>query len=331
MLNSACHNRPAVGLHAPFTFAGARGRKAARFHDNKKARRTMTAHLPFYSGMSDLAPDYDGFVLDLWGVIHDGITLYPGVVDCLQRLHAAGKKFVMLSNAPRRGAAIARSMQDMGMPEEFCRDIMSSGEATYLCLRDRDDPWLADIGRRCLHIGPARDLSLFEGLDIERVERAEDAEFIVNTGPWEDGETVADYETMLAAGAARGLKMVCANPDLEVIRGGRRIICAGALAERYEELGGAVFYLGKPRPAIYDTCFRMLDIAARDRILAIGDSIRTDIAGARACGIDSILVVGGLHGEELLDSAGAPDADGINQACARADCFPGGVITTFRW
>lgn len=331
MLNSAPHRTPTAGWPAPFTFAGARGRKAARFSDNEKARRTMTAHIPFYSGMSDLAPGYDGFVLDLWGVIHDGVTLYPGVVDCLQRLHAAGKKFVMLSNAPRRSPAIAQSMQRMGMPENFCRDIMSSGEATYLSLRDRDDRWFAGIGRRCLHIGPERDLSLFEGLDIERVERTDDAEFIVNTGPWKDGEKVADYEAVLAAGAARGLKMVCANPDLEVIRGGRRIICAGALARRYEELGGEVFYLGKPRPAIYETCFRMLDIAAKDRILAIGDSIRTDIAGARACGIDSILVVGGLHGEELLDSGGAPDEDGINQACARAGCFPGGVITTFRW
>lgn len=291
----------------------------------------MTSSIPFYSGMCDLAPAYDGFLLDLWGVIHDGVSLYPGVVDCLEHLEAAEKKFVMLSNAPRRGPAIAQSMQRMGMPERFCRDIMSSGEATYLSLHDQNDPWFADRGRRCLHIGPERDLSLFEGLDIERVRTAEEADFIVNTGPWKDGETVADYAPMLEAGAARDLRMICANPDLEVIRGGRRIICAGALARRYEELGGEVRYFGKPRTEIYDTCFAMLGVAEKNRILAIGDSLRTDIAGAIATGIDSTLVVGGLHGEELLGPGGAPDQDRLAELCARDGCVPGGAIVAFQW
>ncbi len=292
----------------------------------------MAARIPLYSGMSELTPGYDGYVLDLWGVIHDGVTLYPGVVDCLQRLHAVGKKFVMLSNAPRRSPAIAQSMDRMGMPEEFCRSIMSSGEATYLCLRDRGDLWFSGMGHRCLHIGPERDYSLFEGLDLVRVERAEEADFIVNTGPWKDGEKVADYEATLVAGALRGLKMVCANPDLEVIRGGRRIICAGALARRYEELGGEVRYFGKPHPTIYETCFDMLGIADKDRILAVGDSLRTDIAGAAAVGIRSILVTGGLHGEEFAGGAGgAPDAHRLAATCAREGHFPGGAIPAFVW
>jgi len=291
----------------------------------------MASSIPFYSGMSDLAPAYDGFVLDLWGVIHDGVSLYPDVVDCLEHLEAAGKKFVMLSNAPRRAPAIADSMLHMGMPEKFCRNIMSSGEATYVALHDPDDPWFVDRRRHCLHIGPKRDLNLFEGLDIERVSTADEADFIVNTGPWADGEAVADYAQLLESGAARGLRMICANPDLQVIRGGRRIICAGALAQYYEELGGEVRYFGKPRPEIYDSCFTMLDIEERGRILAVGDSLRTDIAGAAAVGIDSVLVVGGLHGEELLGPNGAPDQRLLAEACAQEGFFPGGALTTFRW
>lgn len=291
----------------------------------------MTAPIPCYSGMSELAPEYDGFVLDLWGVIHDGISLYPGVVDCLHNLDRAGKRLVMLSNAPRRGPAIAKSMRRMGMPEKYCRNIMSSGEATYQGLRDRDDPWMEGIGRKCLHIGPERDLSLFEGLDIERVEDAGDADYIVNTGPWEDGEEVADYEARLALGAGRGLKMICANPDLEVIRGGRRIICAGALARRYEELGGEVRYFGKPRPAIYQSCFDMLGIDDRSRILAVGDSPRTDIAGAIAVGIQSILVVGGLHGEELLGPGGEADGRLLAESGVLDGHIPGGIIKAFQW
>ena len=290
----------------------------------------MADPLDIHPGMSAVASAYDGFVLDLWGVIHDGRTLYPGVVDCLDRLGKAGKSFVMLSNAPRRAPAIARSIGRMGMPAAFCRNIVSSGEATFLSLKTRTDPWFAALGRRCLHIGPERDENLFAGIDIERVAAVAEAEFIVNTGPWEDGALVSDYEQMLADGAGRGLPMVCANPDLEVIRGGKRIICAGALAARYEALGGEVRFLGKPHRSIYDGCFELLGIADHGRIAAIGDSLRTDIAGAKAAGIDSILVIGGLHGE-AFGAAGAADGAILAAACAEAGHMPTAAIPAFTW
>lgn len=266
------------------------------------------------SGMSALAPRYDGFILDLWGVIHDGVTLYPGVIDSLTRLSELDKAFLMLSNAPRRASAIAEAMAAMGMPERFCARILSSGEATWRMLAEN----AAGFGRRCLHIGPPRDESLFDGLDVERVEALADAEFIVNTGPWGDEETVADYEPVLADGVRAGLPMICANPDLEVIRGGRRIICAGALAARYEALGGEVAYFGKPYPPIYRQCLETLGIGDRSRILAVGDSLRTDIAGASAAGIDSALVLGGIHGEELGFAPGStPDPQRLEDLFAR--------------
>ena len=238
----------------------------------------------------------------------------------------------MLSNAPRRAAAIADGMVAMGIPTRFCRAIVSSGEATHRELAARRDPWYAALGRRCLHIGPDRDLNLFGGLGLTRVPDIADAEFIMNTGPWRDEEKVADYEDRLAEGARRRLKMVCVNPDLEVIRGGRRIICAGALARRYEELGGEVRYNGKPYPEIYGVCFEMLGMSDRSRIAAIGDSLRTDAAGANAAGIDAVLVTGGLHGEELGRVPDGPArAAAIAKAAERAGVRLAAAIPRLAW
>jgi len=294
----------------------------------------MAGRVRLAAGISEVIDEYDALILDLWGVIHDGLTPYPGVADCLRRLVDRGTPFAMLSNAPRRAAAIASGMERMGLPPVLYPHIMSSGEATWLGLRERREAWFDGIGDRCLHIGPARDESLFEDTGLKRVGTVADADFIVNTGPWEDGETVADYEDRLAAGAARGLKMVCANPDIEVIRGGRRIICAGALARRYEELGGDVLYYGKPYRPIYDSALHMLGDPAPGRVLAIGDSLKTDIAGAAAVGMDSILVVGGLHAEEF-GAAIAPEKSaveaGIAALCAREGHFPMAAIRRFAW
>lgn len=288
----------------------------------------MTPAIPYLPSVSALADRYDAFILDLWGVIHDGITPYPGVVESLTRLAETGKTYVMLTNAPRRATAIRESMMEMGIPEALCGNILSSGEATWRAMRGRKEAG----GRRCLHIGPARDENLFDGLDLERVPSADDADFILNTGPWADGETVADYEDVLRQGAERNLHMICANPDLEVIRGGKRVICAGALALRYEELGGPVEYFGKPHPPIYVQCFDMMDAPDKSRIVAVGDSLRTDIAGAARAGIDSALLIGGIHGDEIgYGPDGAPNVDKVSELCAEADYPPTYVMSAFRW
>jgi len=281
---------------------------------------------PYLPGIAPLSQQYDGFVLDVWGVIHDGVALFPGVAGCLDQLHKRGKRFCMLTNAPRRAYAVARAMQKMGMPEPFTRDIVTSGEACHEALKSRADPWFARLGTRCLHIGPERDVSLLDGLDLTVTKDPAAADFIVNTGPWRDEETVADYEPLLAACAARKLPMVCANPDLAVVRGGKRIICAGALARRYQEMGGDVRDYGKPHPAIYDVCLQRLGIADRTRVLAIGDSLRTDIAGAEAAGIPAALVLGGLHAEEF-----GGDLAKVTAACAAANVHPVALIPRLTW
>jgi HAD superfamily hydrolase (TIGR01459 family) len=292
----------------------------------------MTPPIPFLPGIADLVSDYDGFVLDLWGVLHDGLNLYPGVAETMGLLAAADKRFVMLTNAPRRAWAISEQLESLGLPKEFCGPVMSSGEATWRELHGRSDPWYAGLGNRCFHIGPARDEHLLDGLDLERVQTLEGADFILNTGPWQDGERVEDYEDRLSAGARLDLPMVCANPDLQVIRGGKRIICAGALARRYEALGGKVRYLGKPHASIYGHVFEHLNGIARGRILAIGDSLRTDIAGAAAAGIDAVIVIGGIHAEELGAADGAePDAQRLADMCAKEGLRPVAAVPAFVW
>lgn len=284
------------------------------------------------AGVSALAPDYDGFVLDLWGVIHDGIEPYPGVLDCLARLRAAGKATVLLSNAPRRATAVIEAMEAMGIPRACYDEVLSSGEAAWHALARRDDPWHAALGRRCHLIGAARDRNMLDGLDIEEAARPGAADFILNTGIARDEETVADHEAALAEGAAAGVPMVCANPDLEVIRGGRRVICAGLLAARYEALGGQVRYHGKPHPPVYRQCLAMLGVADRARVVAIGDSLRTDIAGARGAGIDSVLVTGGIHAEELGVAHGQEaDPAALAAACRAAGEAPVAALAAFVW
>ena len=281
-------------------------------------------------GMGALAPTYDGFILDLWGVVHDGTAPFPGVLDCMERLIGAGKRLVLLSNAPRRAEDVKRRIAVIGVPEALYHGVMSSGEEAWQYLHRRDDPFYAALGRRCLHIGSDRDLEIRDGLGLAFVETPDEADFILNTGPagWED--TIEDYAPVLHAAHERGLPMVCANPDLVVIHAGRPALCAGALAEQYEAIGGRVRWHGKPYPSVYDSCIELLGIADRRRLLAIGDSLRTDIAGAANAGIDSLLIAGGVHAAEFY-ADGRLDLDRVAAATRESGAKPIGVAERFVW
>ncbi len=278
-------------------------------------------------GMAGLAERYDGFILDLWGVIHDGVRAYEGAGDCLRQLRDAGKRCVLLSNAPRRSHAAEKMLARMGLEPDLYSGLLTSGEAAHLALQRRDDPWFAALGRRVWHLGPERDRSVLVGLDLDRVDTPAEAEFVLNTGPDDHSgpRALAEFEDDLTECARRGLPMICANPDLEVIRGGVRVICAGTLALRYEQLGGAVRWLGKPDPAIYRPVLEMLGTPP-GRTLAVGDSLRTDIAGAAAAGLDSCWVLGGIHGEALGD-----DHDAAVAEAAAAGLRPVAIIKRFAW
>jgi HAD superfamily hydrolase (TIGR01459 family) len=277
------------------------------------------------AGFAPLAPRYDGFILDLWGVIHDGVRPYPGAVDCLTRLGAAGKRRALLSNGPRRNHVIQGAMRAMGIADNLYDAILTSGEATWRALHRRPDAWLQSLGDRVFHLGPTRDASVIEDLGLTRVTDPRDATFVVNTGP-DDASGVTDlgpYEPTLAACMARNLPMVCANPDLEVIRDGSRVLCAGALAAHYESLGGVVRYFGKPDRAVYEL---VLGELAVPRVLAVGDALRTDIAGAAGAGLPSCWVLGGIHFEELGN-----DPAKIEAAASEAGLAPVATVPSFTW
>jgi HAD superfamily hydrolase (TIGR01459 family) len=287
--------------------------------------------LRLLAGLREIAALYDGFILDLWGVLHDGSAPLPGVVDALTRLKDQGKQLAVLSNAPRRAALVEARMNEIGLARGLYDFVHSSGEDAWQHLQRRDDAFYAGLGRRCYHIGPRRDDNMLEGVALERVADIALAEFILNTGPGDWDETVAQYEPLLQAAKARDLPMVCANPDLVVVSQGKRAICAGAVAERYAALGGRVRWHGKPFPPVYEVCFAALGIADRRRILAVGDSLHTDIAGANAVGVDSLLVTGGIHAEEFGLAGGQPDLDRLIEAVAASGHRPDAVIAHFRW
>lgn len=290
------------------------------------------APISMLGGLSAIADRYDGYILDLWGVLHDGLRPYPGVVDTLRELKRRRKRTIVLSNGPRRAASLVRRIREIGITPDLYDELHSSGEETWRLLRERSAPAIAALGRRVFLLVPERDRDLLVGLDLETVEKPAAADFLLATGLGAAAETVADYERVLAAGAAHGRPMLCANPDLEVVRAGVREYCAGALAAHYEALGGLVLYVGKPHPAVYQTCLAQLASVARSRILAVGDSLRTDVAGAAGVGVDALLVLGGIHAEELAGGADSrADPAKLAAACGKAGLWPTYAIPAFTW
>ena len=287
---------------------------------------------PLLAGMSALADSFDGYILDLWGVLHDGVQAFPHALDCLGRLRAAGKRILILSNAPRRSAEVAGRCAEMGLTADTYDLLMSSGEDAWHHLAERPDAWYRVLGSRCYHLGPDRDLGMRKGLDYRFVDDLDEADFILNTGALDPSDTRETYRALLEAARARGLPMVCANPDYVVVRGGRMEICAGTVALAYEEMGGEVRYHGKPHAGIYRTCLGLFDGIAPERVLAVGDSIRTDVAGAQSMGLQAVFVAAGIHEQKLL----CPDSGALDRARLAALCrdeggSPIAVLREFRW
>lgn len=286
--------------------------------------------IPILDGLRQIADQADGFILDLWGVIHDGVEAYPGVADTLAALRAAGKRTLMLSNAPRRAGALVEQLTRLGVARELYDQVLSSGEAVHQELDRRSDAFYAGLGRRLYHMGPERDRNVYEGLDYE-VCGMEEADFILNTGPWDFNETVEDYMPAMERGIRRGLPMICANPDHVVIRQGQTIICAGALAARYAELGGVVSMRGKPDPAIYGQAMAMLGTAPA-RTLCVGDALHTDVKGANAAGLRAVFVTQGIHAAELgIRPGDTPSPERLQQVAAAHGERPLAAIASFKW
>jgi HAD superfamily hydrolase (TIGR01459 family) len=268
--------------------------------------------VPVVSSIAALTQGREAWLADVWGVIHNGVEPFAAACNACARFRLSGGLVVLLSNAPRPAASVAAQLDRIGVPRFAWDAIVSSGDAARALVS-------AYRGRPVFHLGPERDLPIYDGIGVT-LAAAKEAAAVICTGLFDDEiETPDDYAEMLADFASRSLPMVCANPDLVVERGSKLVYCAGALAEAYERAGGPVTYAGKPHLPIYEMTFATIaKLKGRDveksKILAIGDGLKTDIAGAAAAGIDSVFVASGVSAaggrldEEVLSSlfAGLP-------------------------
>jgi HAD superfamily hydrolase (TIGR01459 family) len=248
------------------------------------------------SGFSEIAPDYDAAICDVWGVLHDGRRPFLAAADALRRFRAERGPVVLLSNAPRLAVGVEEQFDQIGVPRDFYDGIVTSGSAARAALLARS----AD-GRtlNLFFLGPPRDNPLFHGLRV-RLAPAGEAEAVLCTGFWDDEtETPEDYRPMLEGFRARNLPFLCANPDLVVQRGDKLIPCAGAIAQLYEKLGGTAIYYGKPHAAVFEAALAQARMkGAGVRPIMIGDGLQTDILGANRMGWDALFVAGGIHSTE---------------------------------
>jgi len=282
--------------------------------------------------LSELAHAYDGFILDQWGVLHDGTQPYPGAIECLEALHATGKPIVVMSNSSRREAENLALMADMGFDPAWLVRFVAAGEEARLAIEARADAFHAALGRRCYAFTRDGDRSPIEGIGLEFVVRVDDAEFLAVIGSDSPRRNLASYEAELQAGIARRLPLICTNPDLARITPQGLIEAQGLLARHYESLGGVVYYHGKPHPPIYRSCLQALGARAPARVLAIGDSVEHDILGAARAGISSALIPGVVHAAELGVAWGElPLPDRWRKFITTAAAKPDHLLAAFQW
>jgi len=249
--------------------------------------------VPLLASLASVGAAYEAWISDIWGVLHNGREAFPAASKACQAYRRQGGTIVLVTNAPRPKHDVVAMMRRLGIPDDAYDAVVTSGDVTRELIR----PWQR---RAVHHLGPDRQLMIFEGLDVSLVPPAE-ADVVVCTGLVDDDtETPDDYRDLLAAFRARDIVLICANPDLVVERGERIVYCAGALAEAYEKLGGVVQYAGKPHAPIYEQAFGLIAQrqgrpVPKDRILAIGDGLKTDMAGAHNMGLASVFIGSALH------------------------------------
>lgn len=289
--------------------------------------------------LSEVSGGYGALFCDLWGCLHDGVRAFPAAVAALRAYRAKGGIVVLLTNSPRPRSGVIVQLHALGVPDDCWDEIASSGDAAQAALVT------GAVGRRVFHIGPERDLGFFTDLSPDLAEAAgllspvervplEAAEGIVCTGLFDDRtETPNDYRATLLLAKTKGLSLLCANPDLVVDVGDRRVYCAGAIAAAYDAMGGRSLYFGKPHPPIYDLARQRLSAltdGAEVSVLAIGDGIATDVAGAQGEGIDTLFVTGGIAAAEFGPDPLNPDPAMLGTWLAERQLSPAYAIALLR-
>ncbi len=282
--------------------------------------------LPLLSGIEEIADNYDAFILDIWGVLHNGHAVFNGVIDCLTTMKDQGKAVLLLSNTPGRRHEIASALDHLKIHRDLYNFIVTAGDSAHDDLKNRQ-------GQRCWFAGGDPDgKTLTQGLDIPLSNGHEDADFILNLAYDMDAAEKAHFHALLADAARNGLDMICPNPDIIVMVGDTVKECPGAYALYYEQQGGAVTYHGKPHEPVYEMAWRYLGAPDKKRILAVGDSLHTDIQGANRFGIDSVFNLSGIHRQECVGSDGrAIDNAKLATLITGQEHSPAFVLDGLKW
>ena len=282
--------------------------------------------------MAALADRYQGFLLDQWGVLHDGTRPYPGARDCLSRLRKLGKSVIILSNSGRSASRNEVVLAGLGFPRDLYDQVVSAGDDARDAIAAGDEPFYRELGRRCLLLARDGDRQLGESLGLELVDRAEAADFVLLMGMDSQCQSLAGWYPLLEQARACGLPMICGNPDLYRTRGdGSLEEAPGLVARAYAEMGGQVRYHGKPEPRIYQACLRKLGLQP-SQVLCVGDSLAHDVAGAQGVGLDSAFIAGGIHRQDvvwLADDSVEPAS--FLTLCDRHRLYPDFALSRFQW
>jgi HAD superfamily hydrolase (TIGR01459 family) len=266
----------------------------------------------FCQGISDISDSYSAFIIDQWGVLHNGEKPYEDVIDCLKELKRRNKELIILSNSGKRADYTKERMKKLGIGPTLYDTIVTSGEIAWQGLKDQSEGFFEGLGERCYVINKDNDLSLLEGLDIEVVDSVSKASFVLITGTDAPHKTlVDDYEPILKEAVRHRLKAVCANPDSRALRGSTSIMGPGLVARRYQDFGGVVHYVGKPHKPIFQHCIKMLqqkEIYPGETVM-IGDTMAHDIIGAASLNLDTCLVRNGLHYGAFKNCKNAAEVD----------------------
>jgi HAD superfamily hydrolase (TIGR01459 family) len=282
---------------------------------------------PLIQHFSIMARDYEVVVCDVWGVVHNGVEAFADACHALAQFRRTGGTVILVTNAPRPGALVMTLLDRLKVPRDAYDAIVSSGDVTRSIIASR-------AGQAVYHIGPERDVPMFDGLaPLAPIERAD---YVVCSGLFDDTtESPDDYRDLVAKLLRRDLTMVCANPDVVVERGEKLVYCAGAIADLYAAAGGSVLYAGKPFRPIYEQALAAARKArgsetANARVLTIGDSVRTDLQGAANFGVDCLFVTGGIHAEEL-GGRDHPGTTVLGDIFASAGLSPKAVMRRLVW
>ena len=265
------------------------------------------------NGLKSIVGNYDIFYIDLWGVIHNGVTLHKNAIEALEEITKARKQYVLLTNAPRPNSSVNFFLEKMGMNKEIREKVYSSGEASLSYLKKNF------LNEKFFHLGPSRDFDLFLDFKKNKTGDIKESSYLLCTGLFEDqGENLNYYKELFKENINK--KMICTNPDLIVDKGKKRELCAGSVALVFEKMGGEVVYFGKPFPAVYNQSINNKD----KKILSIGDNLNTDIKGANLLNYDSLLISNGIHKDEIKKK-------GIDIVSKRYEVVVNFIQTELKW